>query len=194
MKHSLAERLNDLPSRLTRDDIRSGKGLGNELSFFVFDFDPQHELEVRRQIPNIISKIQQAEPALRIASINMAEQVFGVLEDLDLLDRAIELESELGPGEATEAIRNAATAQDIAERIVRVHPPDITDLYLLHGVGSAFPIVRAHGLLSNLHSGLRGRPLVLFFPGRFTGRRLVLFDKLQDDHYYRAFRLYEDPC
>jgi hypothetical protein len=29
----------------------------------------------------------------------------------------------------------------------------------------------------------------MFFPGRYDGYSLRLFNKLSDDHYYRAFRL-----
>jgi hypothetical protein len=191
---ALAHRLNELPGRLLADDVRLGKGLGNELGFFIFDYAAEYELEVRVQIPNILSKLKSLEPNFTVASLSMLDEIYGVLEDHELLERAIELELEQGIEEALDAVRNAATAQDVAARIVRLHPPEETNLYLLHGVGAAYPLLRAHALLSNLHSSLRGRPLVLFFPGRFTGKRLVLFGRLQDDHYYRAFRLFENPC
>lgn len=194
MNADLAHKLNDLPKRLLADDVRLGRIPGNEIGFFVFDYDPKYELEVRAHLSNVIAKLKTLEPGYRVASISMIEQVYGVLEDQDLLERSMELERELGSEAAIEAIQQAATAEDVAERIVRLNSPESTDLYLIHGVGAAFPLLRAHSLLSNLHSSLKGRPLVLFFPGRFTGRRLVLLDKLQDDHYYRAFRLYEKPC
>jgi len=194
MNSALADRLNDLPMRLLADDVRHGKGLGNELGFFIFDYSPEYELEMRSQLPRVLARLKATEPTYRVVSINILMEIKGVLEDHDLLGKAIELERELGPDEALEAIRNAATAQDVAARIVRQFPPESTDLYLVHGVGSSYPFLRAHALLSNLHSILRGRPLVLFFPGRFTGRRLVLFGKLHDDHYYRAFRLFQEPC
>jgi hypothetical protein len=31
----------------------------------------------------------------------------------------------------------------------------------------------------------------MFYPGRYDGFSLSLFNKLADDHYYRAFRLVE---
>ena len=194
MKAELAERLNDLPQRLLSPDGKEGKGLGNELGFFIFDFDPKSELEVRRHIPNVVSKLGVIEPGYSVASINILDQVYGVLSDQDLLERALEIEAESGIETAIEAIKQAASPEDVAERIVKLHPPETTHLYLLHGVGAAYPLIRSHSLLSNLHSRLRGRPLVLFFPGKFDGRRLVLLNRIQDDNYYRAFRLYENPC
>ena len=194
MIKSLADRLNEMPKRLLADDVRHGRGLGNELGFFIFDYDPSNEIDVRRQVPSIVNRVSELDPEVKIASINLFSEVVGFLKDQDLFERAIELESEIGLDETLEALRQAVTPSDIASRIVSQFPPSTTDIYLLHGVGSVFPIMRAHSLLANLHSPMNGKPLVIFFPGRFTGRRLVLFDKLQDDHYYRAFKLFEDPC
>lgn len=194
MNSALAERLNELPERLLADDVRHGRGLGNELGFFIFDYDPGVELQVRRQIPSIITRMATLEPSYSVASVNMFGEIIGSLQDQDLLKRAIELEQEMGLVETLDALRQAVSPADVAKRIVTKFPPEQNDLYLLHGIGSAYPLMRAHALLSNLHSPLQGKPLVMFFPGRFTGRRLVLFGKLQDDHYYRAFRLFENPC
>ena len=36
---------------------------------------------------------------------------------------------------------------------------------------------------------MKNTPLLVFFPGRYDGYSLRLFNKLSDDHYYRAFRL-----
>ncbi len=194
MKPELAEKLNRLPVRLLADDVRLGKGLGNELGFFVFDYFPAYELEIREQIPNVVAKLRSADPSYRTASVNVFDQIIGVLEDQDLLGRVRSLEAEFGADEAMEAIRMAAPAEDVARRIVQHHPPASTDLYLLHGIGTSYPFLRAHTLLSNLHSPIHGKPVILFFPGQYTGRRLVLFGSLTDDNYYRAFRLFDEPC
>lgn len=194
MNKQLAERLNDLPARLLAPDVREGKGLGNELSFFILDYDPKSELEVRRHIPTIVSKLASMEPNLKVASINICDEIYQALEDEDLLDAITDLEKDGGTDLVVEAVRQAVTAKDVAERIVRKYPPRDFHLYLLSGVGAAYPLMRAHSLLANLHSKLDGRSLVLFFPGNYTGRRLVLLNRLHDDNYYRAFRLYETPC
>jgi hypothetical protein len=63
------------------------------------------------------------------------------------------------------------------------------DMIFLTGVGAAYPFVRTHSLLNNLQPLLGNTPLVLFFPGRFSGQSLQLFGDLQETPYYRAFRL-----
>ena len=55
--------------------------------------------------------------------------------------------------------------------------------------GSAWPLLRAHTLLNNLHTVMGQTPLVLFYPGRYDGQSLRLFGKLKNTNYYRAFKL-----
>ena len=40
-----------------------------------------------------------------------------------------------------------------------------------------------------LQASMKKTPLVMFYPGRYDGFSLRLFNTLADDHYYRAFRL-----
>ena len=77
----------------------------------------------------------------------------------------------------------------IAPAFAEVAQPDQHDLVLVSGVGSVYPMLRAHSLLNNLHAVMGHTPLVLFYPGRYDGQALRLFGKLQNDNYYRAFTL-----
>ena len=81
---------------------------------------------------------------------------------------------------------------------------DSHDLVLVSGVGSVYPLVRTHSLLTNLHKIMGQTPLVMFYPGKYDQITLRLFGKLslsstpsrpspgktkKQEHYYRAFRL-----
>ncbi len=66
------------------------------------------------------------------------------------------------------------------------------DLLVLTGVGAVYPMLRTHTLLSALHPIMGSTPLLMFFPGRYDGHSLRLFNTLAEDHYYRAFRLVPD--
>ena len=59
----------------------------------------------------------------------------------------------------------------------------------LTGVGKAFPFVRSHNVLNNLHQVLDKVPVVMFYPGRWNGQTLELFGTIDDGNYYRAFPL-----
>jgi hypothetical protein len=57
------------------------------------------------------------------------------------------------------------------------------------GVGKAYPLLRSHNVLNNLHQQLDEVPVIMFFPGRYSGNDLVLFNTIKDSNYYRAFPL-----
>ena len=50
-------------------------------------------------------------------------------------------------------------------------------------------VLRAHNLLNKLHALLGHKPLVLFYPGHYSGQSLALFNKIPSNNYYRAFKL-----
>jgi len=49
--------------------------------------------------------------------------------------------------------------------------------------------VRSHNILNNLQEVIDKKPVIMFFPGKYDGQSLQLFNKFKDDNYYRAFRL-----
>ena len=77
----------------------------------------------------------------------------------------------------------------IANAFIEEAKPEENDLVLVSGVGNAYPLLRSHNLLNNLHSLMGDTPLVMFYPGIYTGQGLRLFGKLKETNYYRAFQL-----
>ena len=68
------------------------------------------------------------------------------------------------------------------------------DVLLLTGVGEVSPYIRSHNILNNLQKVAKNQPTLMFFPGSYqhslaSGTALVLFGRLQDDKYYRAFNI-----
>ena len=68
------------------------------------------------------------------------------------------------------------------------------DVLFITGVGEVFPFIRSHNILNNLQKEAKQKPTLMFFPGEYkhsleTGAALVLFGRLEDDKYYRAFNI-----
>jgi hypothetical protein len=63
------------------------------------------------------------------------------------------------------------------------------DVIFLHGIGSVWPVLRAHNLLNKLHALLGHKLVVLFYPGHYNGQSLTLFNQIPSKNYYRAFTL-----
>ena len=41
------------------------------------------------------------------------------------------------------------------------------DIFFLTGIGEVFPFIRSHNVLNNLQSVVTGKPMLMFFPGRY---------------------------
>jgi len=94
-----------------------------------------------------------------------------------------------GDESALSALRSVLKEDKLAKKIAEQFDIANLDLLILTGVGSVYPMLRTHTLLSALHPIMRNTPLLMFFPGKYDGTSLRLFNTLAEDHYYRAFRL-----
>lgn len=189
MKPALQERLNQIADRLQDKDVLSGAGLGNEIGFYIFDYPPEDELEVRQHVQFVTDLLAKKRADLKIAHINLFELIIGILKERNLLERALKLQREKGDAELYKALKGPLHEEKIAKALISAADPQAHAMTLLSGIGSAWPLIRSHTLLNALHPLMGGKPLVVFYPGSYDGQGLRLFDRLSDRNYYRAFRL-----
>jgi hypothetical protein len=189
MTDVLTDRLNQVLPRITADDFLGGKGLGNEIAFFIFDYPPEAELRIRDHIRFLLDHIAKVKPGLRVKHINLFDLVIEHLKERKLFDRSLQMERDKGDEALLKALSAPLHETKLAQVFAQVAQPDQHDLVLVSGVGSVWPLMRSHSLLNNLHPLMGKTPLVLFYPGRYDGQSLRLFGKLKNDNYYRAFKL-----
>ncbi|RYD14824.1 MAG: DUF1788 domain-containing protein [Lysobacteraceae bacterium] len=183
-------RLNKIADRLSSEELLSNKGLGNEIGFWIFDYPPERELEVRSFIDDVLLPgVAKRQPVVRPAVVNLFELIIDLLEDRKLYDRVLDIQAKKGDAEALAALRPVLKEDKLAERIATKIDFDQVDVLLLTRVGAAYPMLRSHTLLAGLQATMKDKPVVMFYPGRYDGFSLRLFNKLADDNYYRAFRL-----
>ena len=189
MSDRLTERLNEILPKITSADFLSGKGLGNELAFYIFDYPPEEELRIRDHIRFLLEHIPKQKPDLRVTHANLFDLVIDHLKERGLLDRCFKKQKEEGDVALEKALRSPLKAEKLVEIFVAFVQPNEQDLVLVSGVGSVWPLVRTHSLLNNLHPVMGSTPLVMFYPGRYDGQTLKLFGRIKNDNYYRAFKL-----
>jgi hypothetical protein len=189
MKSDFNERLNKILDRVTSDDFLHGKGLGNEIPFYAFDYPPDRELEVREHIAFLLAQIPKRRPELRFVHINLFDLIIRHLKDRGFYDKALDLQKKKGDEALLKALAAPLDAGKLANVFADAVRPEQQDVVLVSGVGSAYPLLRTHNLLNNLHHRMGSTPLVLFYPGVYDGQSLRLFGTLEDKPYYRAFRL-----
>ena len=190
MSLSFDERLNLILPRLTSRDFLESKGLGNEISFWIFDYPPEREMDMRSFLSGtVMPALIKHVPTLRADTIDLLHLVTGLLEGRQLLDKTMVMQAAKGDDSTLASLRPVLKEDKLAKRISEEHDIASLDLLILTGVGAVYPLLRTHTLLSALHPLMGTTPLLLFFPGRYDGHSLRLFNTLNEDHYYRAFRL-----
>lgn len=188
MSNDLTDRLNELLPRLTSEDVLKGRGLGNDIPFYVFDYPPESELEVRAHLQTVMAAIPQRCPELKIRHVNLLEFVRDYLGGRNLLDRSYAMQGAKGNEALQKALKAPLHPDRLVKHFAELVKPEEQNLVIISGVGSVWPVLRTHSLLNNLQPIMGQTPLVLFFPGRYDGQALRLFGQLKDN-YYRAFRL-----
>jgi hypothetical protein len=189
MNDQLTERLNRILPKLTDDAFLSGSGLGNEIGFYVFDYPAEDELRVREQIGFLLDHLPKAKPGLRVKHVNLFNLVIEHLKSRNLLDRAIEMQRTEGDEAVFKALSAPLHESRLAQIFADFAQPAQQDLVLVSGVGSAWPLLRSHALLNNLHPMMGNTPMVMFYPGKYDQLSLKLFGILESRNYYRAFKL-----
>ena len=189
MTDDFEERLNQILPKITSDDFLSGRGLGNEIAFFIFDYPPEHELRIRKHIGFLLDHIPKHKPDLHVAHINLFDFMIEHLKDRNLLDKILETQKSKGDDFVLRQLEKILHPDKLAPIFAEQVKPKEQDLVLVSGVGNVWPLMRTHTLLSNLHPVMGDTPLVLFYPGKYDGQSLRLFGKIKSDNYYRAFRL-----
>jgi len=190
MTQTFEERLNQILPRITSEDFLQNRGLGNEIGFWIFEYPPEQEMAVRIFLSEVVEPaLRRRQPPLRYVCVNLLELVVDVLEHRKLFDKVIKMQAEKGDDAVFASLQGVLNQEKLAQRIVGLHNPDELDMMIFTGVGAAYPLVRSHTLLNALHPLMKNTPLLMFFPGRYDGYSLRLFNKLTDKHYYRAFRL-----
>jgi hypothetical protein len=190
MTLTLDERLNYILPRITSRDFLDSNGLGNEIGFWIFDYPPDRELDVRAFLAStVLPALVRPVPIINAANIDLLTLVTELLQERKLLDKAMDMQQTKGDDSALAALRSVLKEDKLAQKIANQFDIAQLDMLILTGVGAVYPMLRTHTLLSALHPIMGKTPLLMFFPGRYDGHSLRLFNTLTEDHYYRAFRL-----
>ena len=185
---TIHQRLDALLPKLQDNRFLSNRGIGNEIGFYIFDYDPEYEPLVQQRVEKLISQLTSPPNELGVIEINLYKSILDILESRRLLQKAFELEATKGSANLAKTIAPLVRAEQVIEYIKKKLQGD-EQLIFMTGVGASYPILRSHAILNNLHPVLDKIPLVMFFPGSYDGNELRLFNTFKDDNYYRAFPL-----
>ncbi len=190
---NLEERLNKIEEKICEKSFRENKGLGNEVGYYIFDYAPGAEPEVQSHIAYLKDRINNGNKGFKILEFDLFHTMIQVLEEEGYLEAFFDLKKENGFFEMAESLVETLGLDETNELnliITKFLQEDLTDsVVFLTGVGKCHPIIASHNILNNLHQVLDSVPVVLFYPGEYSGQDLKLFGTMDSRNYYRAFRL-----
>jgi len=186
------ERLNEIEKKIKKESFLKNKGLGNEVGYYIFDYDPKDELKVRNYVKYLKNKINSKEYGFKIVEFDLYNILMQILDNKGFLEKTFKFEETKG----REFIRQKAVGRllkltqddNLIVKYIVENTPQYSVVFIT-GVGKVYPLIRSHNVLNNLHLKFDSCPVIMFFPGKYSGTNLVLFNSIDDGNYYRAFRL-----
>lgn len=186
-KDQLMEKFNTFENKIKEDTFQQNKGLGNDIGYYIFDYNPKLEQYTRQRTQKIIDKINNNNYAFKIQEFDMYNVVFDIIKEKNYLEKTFQLEQKRGTEKTINAVQNMLKINNPEKNLITkyIHEHYLDNhMIFITGIGKIYPIVRAQDILNNLD--INHVPLVLFYPGKYTGNDLLLFDEIEDSNYYRA--------
>lgn len=190
---TIEERLDLLEEKMRTESFRKNTGLGNEVGYYVFDYEPDQELAVRERIEELRGKDTELKFGYELAVYDLYELMIQLLKEEEVFDDLLQMEEDEGTRYVFDSLSDVLKFDEPDSLIINyiMEHTSSDSVIFLTGIGKCYPILRSHKILNNLHQVMDHCPVVLFFPGRYNGNSLNIFNEVKDDNYYRAFPIVE---
>ena len=183
---NLNDRLDSAENKIKEPKFRENRGLGNEVGYYIFDYPAEEEMNVRERINYIQKRNEDSGDEYRIIIFDLYDIMIKILEDKKYLDKCYSIEQKKSSAVAN--LMKVNSTDGLIVKYIKEHTPDKAIVFIT-GIGKCYPIIRSHTVLNNLNLVIDKVPVVLFYPGKYDGQELILFNEIKDDNYYRAFKL-----
>ncbi|EGP4754538.1 TPA: DUF1788 domain-containing protein [Enterococcus faecium] len=191
MSLSIQEHLEKLGEVIQKEDFLLNRGLGNEVGYYIFDYDPKDELIVRDYINDISGTSVGDNYEVKV--YNLYVIMLEYLEKRGFTEKAIKMEERRGLQKLVESIgrllkMDLPEEENVFFEYVDAHTPEKSVVFLT-GIGELYPLIRAHSILNKMHQVFDRVPVVMMYPGEYDELSLTILNTNKDDNYYRAFRI-----
>ena len=191
---TIQDRFQHLLAVISGQRFLQKQGLGNEVPFFICPYKSEESIQMERLQRQLVKQLSQT--GVRVLEINLYDLSIEILKDRGIWEQVLEMEASVSKDQLKELLQGVLDPEAHLVPAMAVKLASIEfDVLFLSGVGEVFPYIRSHNVLNNLQSTAKDKPTVMFFPGAYThslesGASLDLFNRLQDDKYYRAFNIF----
>jgi hypothetical protein len=183
MPSDFQERLEDVEQLIREERDEVGKRAG--VPFIVFTYDPVDEIEVDKEIRNLIDKLEYHDQV--VAAIDMRDLVFSILEERGILDNVIDLErrdrERLLDGLKSSLLDDGKMGK-LASAIAS--EAEHADTVVVYRMGILYPFASASTLMGQLEVNTPDdTPIVFCYPAKVDDKSLRFLDE-SEGTYYRA--------
>src|SRR5690625_1500756 len=105
---NINQRLDQIEKKIKEDKFIEGRGLGNEISFYIFDYEPQHELIVRDHIKSLKRTFRHPRHNRRIIEFDLYKMILDIAREKGIFDLIFEKEKTEGQDELFRALTHFA--------------------------------------------------------------------------------------
>ena len=175
-------------TQVTTEQFLSMQALGGEEPFFIYSFDPVMQDLVSSETKRLQKRVEQAGHSVLV--INLYQLTIKMLNERNMLTKILDKEPSLPKSKLLQTLQNMLDVETkIMSEIQKLVDEKQTSMVFIEGIGEVYPYIRSHTIINNLQKVIVDRPTLMFFPGRFDGHKLVLFNRVHDDNHYRAFNI-----
>ena len=192
-------RLDRLKEKVHDPDFISSKRKANEVNCWVFDYPPEHEMVVRDRLADMVKKNKKGLDSFQIFNFDLYDIIMDYLEEEGFFDQCDKYEEKYGIQQVSKSVKNVlrlSMEDNLLTDYIKEHTPTDNAVVFLTGVGKCYPLLQATEILNkvlyNMPASYNKVPMIVFYPGTYTEQELILFNKIHEDNYYRAFRIVRD--
>jgi hypothetical protein len=151
--------MSDLRNRLTKQlepvllapDPRPAISAYHDMPYALFRYDPDDELELRKELSLLATRIEQA--GKRVTRISLAECLEEAMTSVQPLEDWFEAEKRQGTATVVDTIHavlaDHAPLDDLVAQRMPKDPDPLRDVVLIHRAGALFPVYRTFTLLGH---------------------------------------------
>ncbi len=138
----LTERLDAMEAAIRKPSFRQSSGKANEVNYWIFDYPPEKELEVRERIEYMKHKNSKGTDGFELVVFDLYDIIIDFLEGKNFIEKCCEFEKKRGIQRIVKAVSNSMKVSEDDSLIVQYildHTPENAIVFLT-GVGKSYPL------------------------------------------------------